>query len=77
MRCRMIYDMCTQKPPNDYSEQLYNRYKDTFTVYISETVLSLRHEPPAVWASVARAKTQHFPCTPLSCCAGRRAPLSL
>lgn len=44
----MIYNMCTQKPPNDYSEQLYNRYKDTFTVYISETVwaASATNPPP-------------------------------
>ena len=35
--------MCTQKPPYDYSEQLYNRYKDAFTRYIVEKVfLDLR-----------------------------------
>ena len=34
--CRMIYNMCTQKPPNDYSEQLYTRYRDSFSLYISE-----------------------------------------
>ena len=34
----MIYNMCTQKPPHDYSEQLYNRYKDAFHSYISEMV---------------------------------------
>jgi hypothetical protein len=28
--------MCTQKPPNDYSEQLYTRYRDSFSLYISE-----------------------------------------
>ena len=30
--------MCTQKPPHDYSEQLYNRYRDAFTRYIREKV---------------------------------------
>ena len=30
--------MCTQKPPHDYSEQLYNRYRDAFTKYIAEKV---------------------------------------
>jgi cullin 1 len=30
--------MCTQKPPHDYSEQLYNRYRDAFTYYITEKV---------------------------------------
>eukprot|EP00192_Tetraselmis_astigmatica_P006584 CAMPEP_0117662932 /NCGR_PEP_ID=MMETSP0804-20121206/8315_1 /TAXON_ID=1074897 /ORGANISM="Tetraselmis astigmatica, Strain CCMP880" /LENGTH=747 /DNA_ID=CAMNT_0005469861 /DNA_START=284 /DNA_END=2527 /DNA_ORIENTATION=+ len=34
-----IYNMCTQKPPHDYSEQLYNRYKEAFNLYISEKVL--------------------------------------
>lgn len=38
--CRMIYNMCTQKPPHDYSEQLYNRYRDAFTRYIVEKVFS-------------------------------------
>lgn len=42
---RMIYTMCMQKPPNNYSEQLYNRYKDTFTVYIYATVGGHGHEP--------------------------------
>lgn len=36
--CRTIYNMCTQKPPHDYSEQLYNRYRDCFSQYISEKV---------------------------------------
>ena len=30
--------MCTQKPPNDYSEQLYTRYRESFSVYIKERV---------------------------------------
>lgn len=35
--------MCTQKPPYDYSEQLYARYRDAFSTYISAKVLpSLR-----------------------------------
>ena len=38
LRRRMIYNMCTQKPPHDYSEQLYSRYRDAFNIYINETV---------------------------------------
>lgn len=30
--------MCTQKPPHDFSEQLYNRYRDCFSQYISDKV---------------------------------------
>ena len=35
-----VYDMCTQKPPNDYSAALYGRYRETFNEYLSRTVLS-------------------------------------
>ncbi|CAN0841873.1 CUL1 [Linum grandiflorum] len=34
-----IYNMCTQKPPHDYSQQLYDKYKEAFEEYISSTVL--------------------------------------
>lgn len=38
-----IYNMCTQKPPHDYSQQLYEKYKEAFDDYIASTVLpSLR-----------------------------------
>nr|XP_027098302.1 cullin-1-like isoform X2 [Coffea arabica] len=38
-----IYNMCTQKPPHDYSQQLYEKYKEAFDDYITSTVLpSLR-----------------------------------
>ena len=36
--CRTIYNMCTQKPPNDYSETLYGRYREAFSTYITERV---------------------------------------
>ncbi|CAL8463270.1 g2804 [Coccomyxa elongata] len=39
-----IYNMCTQKPPYDYSEQLYNRYRDSFSLYITEKVLPALRE---------------------------------
>lgn len=34
-----IYNMCTQKPPHDYSKELYERYKQSFSTYIAERVL--------------------------------------
>ncbi|MEW5307923.1 MAG: hypothetical protein WDW36_010291 [Sanguina aurantia] len=34
-----IYNMCTQKPPHDYSEQLYGLYKEAFNKYIVEKVM--------------------------------------
>ncbi|XP_050369015.1 cullin-1-like [Argentina anserina] len=35
----IIYNMCTQKPPNDYSEKIYDEYKKLFEEYIDSTVL--------------------------------------
>ena len=31
--------MCTQKPPHDFSQQLYERYREAFNEYISSVVL--------------------------------------
>ncbi|XP_057991868.1 cullin-1 isoform X3 [Hevea brasiliensis] len=37
--------MCTQKPPHDYSQQLYNKYRESFEEYITSMVLpSLREK---------------------------------
>lgn len=41
--CRTIYNMCTQKPPHDYSEQLYNRYKEAFNGYINDKVTGMSY----------------------------------
>jgi hypothetical protein len=45
--CRTIYNMCTQKPPHDYSEQLYDRYRSSFEIYIKEKVHIL-----SIWVRV-------------------------
>ncbi|KAL5541836.1 hypothetical protein UlMin_009546 [Ulmus minor] len=38
-----IYNMSTQKPPHDYSQQLYDKYRESIEDYITSTVLpSLR-----------------------------------
>ncbi|RAL39099.1 hypothetical protein DM860_011585 [Cuscuta australis] len=40
-----IYNMCTQKPPHDFSQQLYEKYKEAFDDYINSVVLpSLREK---------------------------------
>ncbi|CAN4123223.1 unnamed protein product [Withania somnifera] len=40
-----IYNMCTQKPPHDYSQQLYDKYRESFEKYVMATVLpSLREK---------------------------------
>ncbi|KAL5983861.1 Cullin-1 [Asimina triloba] len=33
-----IYNMCTQKPPHDYSQQLYDKYRESFEEYITSMV---------------------------------------
>ncbi|KAK4405586.1 Cullin-1 [Sesamum angolense] len=39
-----IYNMCTQKPPHDYSQQLYDKYRESFEEYIQSTVLPALRE---------------------------------
>ncbi|KAF8038232.1 hypothetical protein BT93_B0934 [Corymbia citriodora subsp. variegata] len=40
-----VYSMCTQKPPHDYSQQLYDKYRESLEEYIMSTVLpSLREK---------------------------------
>jgi cullin 1 len=40
-----IYNMCTQKPPYDYSWQLYDKYREVLDEYITSAVLpSLRNK---------------------------------
>ena len=36
--------MCTQKPPHDFSQQLYERYREAFNDYIEECVLPALRE---------------------------------
>ncbi|KAF0918054.1 hypothetical protein E2562_021744 [Oryza meyeriana var. granulata] len=40
----LIYNMCTQKPPNDYSQQLYERYKQALDDHIESTVFPSLNE---------------------------------
>jgi cullin 1 len=39
----IIYNLCTQKPPRDYSAQLYLRYREAFQTYIADSVLPSLH----------------------------------
>ncbi|EFJ25647.1 hypothetical protein SELMODRAFT_173394 [Selaginella moellendorffii] len=39
-----IYNMCTQKPPQDYSQQLYDRYREAFEEYINSMVMPALRE---------------------------------
>ncbi|KAJ8440631.1 hypothetical protein Cgig2_031048 [Carnegiea gigantea] len=39
LKYRTIYNLCTQKPPHDYSEQLYKNYKQAIEDYINSMVL--------------------------------------
>ncbi|XP_068305028.1 cullin-1-like [Pyrus communis] len=39
-----LHTLCIQKPPYDYSQQLYEEYRETFDEYITSTVLPSRRE---------------------------------
>uniref|UniRef100_A0A0D9Y8K8 Cullin family profile domain-containing protein n=1 Tax=Oryza glumipatula TaxID=40148 RepID=A0A0D9Y8K8_9ORYZ len=39
-----VYNMCTQKPPNDYSQVLYDRYKQALDDHIESVVLPSLNE---------------------------------
>ncbi|GAU11135.1 hypothetical protein TSUD_197590 [Trifolium subterraneum] len=39
----IIYNMCTQKVPHDYSQQLYENYTKAFEDYIKSTVYDEMH----------------------------------
>ena len=45
---RTIYNMCTQKPPHDYSQQLYDKYRESFEEYITSMVSRLLISPLAL-----------------------------
>lgn len=42
--------MCTQKPPHDYSQQLYDKYRESFEEYITLTV---RVDPDDLFTGIA------------------------
>ncbi len=37
----IVYNMCTQRAPNNWSEQLYKKYAETMTSYIKKRVLPI------------------------------------
>jgi len=39
-----VFNMCTQKPPRDYSQQLYDRHRESFQEYITSVVLPALRE---------------------------------
>ncbi|KAM5573028.1 cullin-1-like [Rosa sericea] len=56
-----INDMCTQNSPHNYSQQLYEKYRETFEEYISWTVLPCirekRDECRMLWELLKRWST--------------------
>ena len=42
-----VYNMCTQRSPYNWAEQLYKKYGETLTRYLQQTVVrSLAHKSP-------------------------------
>jgi cullin 1 len=51
------YNMCTQKPPNNWAEQLYNRYAQSIKEYLQRAVLPAiqdKHDEPMLHEFVKR-----------------------
>lgn len=51
------YNMCTQKPPNNWAEQLYNRYSQSIKEYLQRAVLPAiqdKHDEPMLHEFVKR-----------------------
>lgn len=86
-----IYNMCTQKPPYDYSEQLYTRYREAFNSYISDKVRApaacsamrpltprmQRHAAPcAPHAAHAPGRRRRGACSHMHACAARSTHLA-
>ncbi|KAK4418166.1 Cullin-1 [Sesamum alatum] len=44
MKHSTIYNMCTQKPPHDYSQQLYDKYREASDDYMNSVMPSLREK---------------------------------
>lgn len=46
-----IYNMCTQRAPHEYSEELYKRYKQAFVTYLHDRVrsTSYRSKRSTLW----------------------------
>lgn len=40
----MCYDMCVQRSPNNWSNQLYERHSSTITEYLTDKVLPVLRE---------------------------------
>ncbi|RLM86058.1 cullin-1-like [Panicum miliaceum] len=55
-----VFDMCTQKPPQDYSGDLYERYKEGTDNYVKSTVFN--EIKSTVTATVIGMITQLFSC---------------
>ena len=61
--------MCTQKPPHDYSEALYDRYKQAFSVYIDEKASCCLWRSPLCHSSgAAPARCAHVGGELRRCC---------
>ncbi|KAF8401514.1 hypothetical protein HHK36_012454 [Tetracentron sinense] len=55
-----IFRMCTQKPPHDYSQQLYGKYRESFEEYITSTCQPSRVLSPLVFFPIST----HFTIPP-------------
>ena len=56
-----VYNMCTQKPPHNYSDQLYERYKQTVEQIFKENVIPrLDGDPDTDLSAVVKDQLYRF-----------------
>ena len=75
-----VYTMCTQKPPNNWSEHLYNNYCDAVKDYLSARILPRikeKHDEAMLTELVRRWENHKLMCARASPAAAAAAALSL
>ena len=74
-----VYTMCTQKPPNNWSEHLYNNYCDAVKDYLSARILPRikeKHDEAMLTELVRRWENHKLMCARASPTAAAAAALS-
>ena len=74
-----VYTMCTQKPPNNWSEHLYNNYCDAVKDYLSARILPRikeKHDEAMLTELVRRWENHKLMCARASPAAAAAAALS-
>ena len=58
---RIVYDLAVQRPPHNYCEEMYTRYKNVYVKYLQDTVLPALRERGGAFmlAEIGKRWTNH------------------